>query len=273
MTVAHRLSRTSTWVATQRRDTEARLRLFCLPHAGAGTAMFNLWRRSLPDFVEVCPILLPGREARLSEDSFTDSNTLIEQVTSGVAAYLDRPYAIFGHSMGSLLAFELAHSLRAHGFREASHLFLSGRNAPHLYLGQTRLHQLPDEEFLAELDARYGGLPQEILTDPELLELYLPILRADLTLLETHFHRDRHPLPCPISAFAGKQDKNVSLVGLEAWSQHTAGPFESEWFDGGHFYLTGASKAILLERIAGKLERIDLADTPAHEIEDGSDAR
>lgn len=273
MTVAHRLPRTNTWVATQRRDDEARIRLFCLPHAGAGTAMFNLWRRILPGFIEVCPILLPGREGRLSEDSFTDSDTLIEQVTAGIADYIDRPYAIFGHSMGSLLAFELAHSLRAHGLREPSHLFLSGRNAPHLYLGQTRLHQLPDDRFLAELDARYGGLPQEVLADPELLELYLPILRADLTLLETHLHRDRHPLVCPISAFAGKQDKNVSVTGLEAWGEHTAGAFEAEWLDGGHFYLTGISKASLLERIASRLAGIDSATARPSEIGSGRDAR
>ena len=264
MTVAPSLPRTNSWVSLQRREDIARIRLFCLPHAGAGTAMFNLWRRSLPGFVEVCPILLPGREGRLSEISFTDSNTLIEQVTAGIAAYLDRPYAIFGHSMGSLLAFELAHSLRTHRLREPSHLFLSGRNAPHLYLGQTKLHKLPDDRFLAELDTRYGGLPQEVLADPELLELYLPILRADLTLLETHLHRDRHPLACPISAFAGKQDKNVSMTGLEAWAEHTAAAFESEWFVGGHFYLTSTSKSLLLERVAVRLAAIDSFNAQTH---------
>jgi len=215
--------------------------------------MFNVWKRSLPGFIEVCPILLPGREVRLSEPSLTDSVELIDQIASALGNHLDKPYAIFGHSMGALLALELAQTLRSRGLREPSFLFVSGRNASHLPLEQRFLHQLPDDQFLAELDTRYGGLPQEILTNPELLELYLPILRADLKLLETHTHRERSPLDCPIAAFAGTDDRNVSAAGLAAWAEHTSASFETRRFEGGHFYLSGPGKAALLTLIGERL--------------------
>jgi medium-chain acyl-[acyl-carrier-protein] hydrolase len=224
--------------------------------------MFNIWKRSLPAFIEVCPILLPGREGRLSEPSCIDSETLIAHITAALAGHMDKPYAIFGHSMGALLALELAQSLRSSGLREPGYLFVSGRNASHLPLAQRFLHQLPDDQFLAELETRYGGIPQEILTMPEMLELYLPILRADLTLLETHLHRDRLPLNCPIAAFAGRDDRNVSPAGIEAWGEHTTAGFETRWFEGGHFYLSGASRTALLSLIGERLTLLDAANSP-----------
>jgi surfactin synthase thioesterase subunit len=115
------------------------------------------------------------------------------------------------------------------------------------------IHKMTDDEFLAALANRYGGLPREILDTPELLELYLPILRADLTLLETHRYRARGPLDCPISAFSGKDDANVSREGLAAWGDHTSAAFEVRWFDGGHFYLSGASRSTLLDMIGDRL--------------------
>lgn len=245
---------TGRWITPPRaQSTATTVRLFCLPHAGAGTAMYNQWQRALPSFIEVCPILLPGRESRLSEPSLTDSATLVGHITAAVADHLDKPYAIFGHSMGALLASELADSLVGKGLRAPSHLFVSGRNASHLPLHQLHLHQLPDDEFLAALDTRYGGLPKEILETPELLELYLPILRADLTLLETHDYRLRGQLACPISVFAGKEDANISETKLQAWSKHTTGPFELRWFEGDHFYLTGPSKPPLLAHLSDRL--------------------
>ena len=219
--------------------------------------MYNQWQRLLPSFIEVCPILLPGRESRLSEPCLTDSTVLIGHITSALTSHLDKPYAIFGHSMGALLASELAQGLVACNLRPPSHLFVSGRNASHLPLHQKDLHRLEDDEFIAALDTRYGGLPKEILETPELLELYLPILRADLTLLETHDYQVRPPLDCPISVFAGKEDANVSNEKLQVWSEHTSGPFELRWFEGDHFYLTGPSKPLLIAHLTDRLVALD----------------
>ena len=260
MTPAHPTPASNPWLATRVASHQSGIRLFCLPHAGAGTSAYNLWKRFLPATIEVCPIQIPGRESRISEPSVTDCTTLIESIT--LATHLDKPYAIFGHSMGALLALDLAQSLRANGLRTPSHLFVSGRNATHVPMKHGSIHKMGDEEFLAALAIRYGGLPQEILDTPELLELYLPILRADLTLLETHQYQRLGPLDCPISAFSGKDDANVSREGLEAWGDHTSAAFEAHWFDGGHFYLSGPSRAPLLDLISHRLTSA-VADLPA----------
>jgi len=238
---------------TKGRNPEARVRLFCLPHAGAGAAGYHGWKRLLPAAIEVCPVQIPGRENRLSEPPYLDSEALIEETALAMAGSLDLPYAIFGHSMGALLALDLALRLREHGQPEPAYLFVSGRNATHVPMKHGSIHTLSDEEFLDALAIRYGGLPREILETPELLELYLPILRADLTLLETHIYRERAPLGCPIAAFAGVEDRNVSEAGLLAWGEHTTGPFESRRFEGDHFYISGISRGELLELIAARL--------------------
>ena len=269
MTSANQEITSGPWLSQRgRTDSEPRIRLFCLPHAGAGTAAYNIWKRSLPASIEVCPIQIPGRESRLSEPSCTDCVTLIESLTLALAGHLDKPYAIFGHSMGALLALDLAQNIRAHSLRQPSHLFVSGRNATHVPMKHGSIHQMHDDDFLAALATRYGGLPQEILDSPELLELYLPILRADLTLLETHQYQQLGPLDCPISAFSGKEDANVSHEGLEAWGEHTSAAFEAHWFDGGHFYLSGASRAPLLELIRHRLTDA-VAGSPAAAASNG----
>jgi medium-chain acyl-[acyl-carrier-protein] hydrolase len=250
----------SPWLSPRTAAPDARVRLFCLPHAGSGTSAYNLWRRLLPPSIDVCPIHIPGRESRLAESSILDSTTLIRQMTAALAdedaGHLKLPYAIFGHSMGSLLALDLAFNLRASGHPQPCYLFVSGRNATHMPIRQGELHRLPDADLLEALAIRYGGLPQEILETPELLELYLPILRADLTLLETHRYAPQLPLDCPIAAFAGADDRNVTPEGLAAWGDHTTAAFETRLFPGGHFYLTGPSRQALLQLIADRLAAI-----------------
>jgi medium-chain acyl-[acyl-carrier-protein] hydrolase len=253
------MSEPNKWLSVRTREPETRLRLFCLPHAGSGTAAYHAWKRTLPAFVELCPILLPGREVRLFESSYTNINLLIGEMTEAVAGHLDIPYVIFGHSMGALLAFELAQSIQTKGLRLPSCLFLSGRTAAQLTTPQTPIHQLPAEEFVAELGSRYGGQPQELLQDPQLRELFLPILRADLTLVETYQYIHRQPLDCPITAFAGTHDKSVSGEGLAAWRNLTAAEFELRRIPGDHFYLSGPSRELLLQVLCNKLVAIDSA--------------
>lgn len=252
MTLSNGAGRGGQWLAPAR-NPEARVRLFCLPHAGAGTAGYHAWKRLLPASIEVFPVQIPGRESRLAEPSYIDSEALIEGIALAMADHLDKPYSIFGHSMGALLALDLALRLRERGQPEPVYLFVSGRNATHVPMKHGSIHKLTDDEFLDALAVRYGGLPQEILETPELLELYLPILRADLTLLETHIYTQRAPLSCPIAALAGKDDGNVSPEGLTAWGEHTTGRFENRWFEGDHFYLNGASRPLLLEFITEQL--------------------
>lgn len=247
------------WIAARNHVEGTRIRLFCLPHAGSGAAIFHTWKRTLPAWVDVCPILLPGRDVRMAERLYTNSDVLIEEMAEALTGHLDKPYAIFGHSMGALLAFELAQRLRSKALRAPSYLFLSGRIAAHLPWEHKRIHHLPTEEFLVELGARYGGLSQELLRNPVMLEVYLPILRADMMLIETYRHRERPPLDCPIMAFAGTDDGNISDEALAAWSQQTTADLSVRRFAGDHFYLSGSSRALLLELLCEQLVSIDAA--------------
>jgi len=250
------------WLPIRNHAEGSRIRLFCLPHAGSGAAIFHTWKRSLPAIVEVCPILLPGREARLSDPLYTDSYALIQKIAEAVEPHLDKPYALFGHSMGALLAFEVARQLHDKGLRPPSYLFVSGRIAANLPLAHGRTHDLPTPDFLAELDRRYGGLPQQLLQDQELLDIYLPILRADMQVLETHSYGDRLPLDCPIMAFAGSNDQSVPDESLHAWSTLTRSNFSVHRITGDHFYLTTTGKARLLEILSEVLTTID-AEAPS----------
>lgn len=244
------------WIARRDRTSESRMRLFCLPHAGSGTAAYNSWRRGLPRDVELCPILLPGRESRIAEDACTDCYALVEELAEAMAGWMDKPYAIFGHSMGALLAYELAMALRERYTREPEALFLSGRIAAHLDLPGRPIHALETPEFLAELNERYEGLPRELLEDPEMLAMYLPILRADIALIEGYRPRDRSPLACPMIVLGGTTDRSIRSESLAAWSRHTTGPFQVKRMTGGHFYLWQQSRAALLGELSTQLEEL-----------------
>jgi medium-chain acyl-[acyl-carrier-protein] hydrolase len=238
-----KVNRMGQWISARDISTESRMRLFCLPHAGSGSAAFYRWKRLLPTWLDVCPVFLPGREIRLGEPSFERADELVDEMTEAVEPYLDKPFAIFGHSMGSLLSFELAHRLRDRGFGELRWLFLSGRIAAHIPPPHRSFHTLPEDEMLDKLAARYGPLPQSLLDEPDLRALFLPILRADLGVVESYQHREREPLACPVTVYAGSDDHSVSAEGLSAWKAQTRGPFAATRYPGDHFYHLGISGA------------------------------
>jgi medium-chain acyl-[acyl-carrier-protein] hydrolase len=159
--------------------------------------------------------------------------------------YLARPFAFFGHSMGALLASEVAHALLKRGFLTPQHLFVSGRRPPHMPGSETDLHLLPDSEFITEIDRRYGGIPAEMLNSPDMLALLIPALRAEFAALETFQPKKRAALPCPISAFGGAQDPLVPRSHLEGWRDQTDRLFRVRVFPGGHFYMNSQLDALL----------------------------
>jgi len=230
----------------------AQPRLFCLPHAGSGAAAFYRWKRELAA-VDVCPVLLPGREMRLAERSMDDAVALVDALTVATAPYLDVPYAIFGHSMGALLAYAWALRIQERQLRAPVCLFVSGRNAAHLPFGHRDLHRLDDAAFVAELRRRYGGMPVDFMAEADLRALFLPILRADLRLVETYRHGAEALLNCPVMAFAGEDDPSVSDAGLVGWGELTRGEFAVLRFDGDHFYHVGAGQSALLTAIAARI--------------------
>jgi surfactin synthase thioesterase subunit len=186
--------------------------------------------------VQVCSILLPGRESRHSETSYTDLAALVDAIAVALRSSLDLPYAVFGHSMGSLLAFEWVRSLQREKLPMPGWLFLSGRRAPDSPLDTEFLHHLPDRKFVQQLTRLYQGIPAEILADPELMEVFLPVLRADISVVESYRFQLGEPLDCPITVFAGNQDTSVTWSELLGWNRQTRARFTMQLLPGGHFY-------------------------------------
>lgn len=230
-----------------------RARLFCFPYAGVGGSVYRLWPNGLPPSLEVCPVQLPGREQRAREPAKTSIDELVRDLVPALLPHLDLPYVMFGHSMGAVLASEVTRALAEAGQPLPQHLLVSGRRAPHVPGTETPMQGLNDAAFVAELNRRYRGIPAEILEEPELMALFIPVLRADLTALETHQPARRAPLSCPITAFGGADDRLTPREHLEAWRDETGAAFQVRMYAGDHFYLN-SQRSRLLADITATLE-------------------
>ncbi|HEY9282299.1 MAG TPA: alpha/beta fold hydrolase [Pyrinomonadaceae bacterium] len=234
-----------------------RLRLFCFPYAGGAAHIFRQWPQGLPPSVEVCAVQPPGRGGRLRERPITSLRQLVAEAAPALRPYMDLPFAFFGHSMGAVVAFELAHHLRGARADGPAQLFVSGCRAPQLAREGDFTYNLPEPEFLAEI-RRLKGTPPEVLEHPELLELVLPLLRADFTAIHTYEYSEVPPLTCPLTVFGGVEDEDVGVESLKAWRAHTTAAFTLRMLPGDHFFLHG-SQPLLLEALNRDLRR--LADT------------
>lgn len=233
---------TNPWLEVPRPRPLATGRLFCFPHAGAGSAPYRTWLPEVSDRCEVVIVTLPGRDRRGREALLTRMSDFLQDAVPALLPMLDLPFAFFGHSMGAVLAFETARELRRRGAAQPYRLFLSGR-APET--SGSPIHTLPDSEFLRVLGERYNGIPAELAADPEMLRAFLPILRSDLTLLETHEVREHPPLDCPITALGGRQDSQAGAAQLQGWARQTTGSLDVLIFSGGHFFLFDQRSAVL----------------------------
>jgi medium-chain acyl-[acyl-carrier-protein] hydrolase len=233
------------WLRCWERRPHAHMRLFCFPYAGGGASIFHRWAEYLPQNVEVCAVQLPGREDRLPEQAFSTMSSLLEALIPVLTPYLDMPYAFFGHSMGGLISFELARYFCQTDESPAPfHLFVSGRSAPQLPDLEPPSHDLPEPEFIEEL-RRLKGTPEKILQNAELLRLLLPLLRADFSLCETYRYTQGKPIPCPISAFGGLYDLDVTREAIGAWRTQTSEQFKMRFFDGDHFFIHKEQTSLL----------------------------
>ncbi len=234
----------ASWFVNYRPRPRARLRLFCFPYAGGGASIFRAWPNNSPLDLEVCPVQLPGRENRLLEPPFSRLSALIDSLTKVLLPYLDLPFAIFGHSMGALISFELTRELRRqHGLNPAM-LFVSAHRAPQVPDAKAPIHHLPETTFLEKL-RRLGGASETALENAELMRLMLPTLRADFALCENYHYTSEDPIRCPISAFGGLQDREVSERDLAAWRYQTQSAFMLRMFPGGHLFLNLVPRSIV----------------------------
>jgi medium-chain acyl-[acyl-carrier-protein] hydrolase len=260
-----------TWVGYPAPRPGATLRLFCLPYAGGGTRIFQSWSDRLPGVVEVASVRLPGRERRFHEPPLRRMDTLLSRLAEGVGPHLDRRYALFGHSVGARIAFELARTLRRHGAAPPVVLFVSGSHAPQAPRVPPT-HDLPDKELIEWLRKLGGTLP-EVLDNPALLSVLLPVLRADLSVADSYVYTPEPPLDCPIRGFRGAHDTGVPLELAAAWQAQTHSGFALRTLPGGHFFLHTQQRA-LLDAIAADLDHLvagAAAQRPSHFTDPGDD--
>jgi medium-chain acyl-[acyl-carrier-protein] hydrolase len=241
------------WLVRPRPDPEARLRLVCFPFAGGGASLYRRWPDGLPPSVEVCAVQPPGREERFREPAYRSLPPLVAAFLDAAGPVLERPFVLFGHSLGALVAFEVARALRREGRPGPLHLFVAGRIAPQLTSRRRPAHDLPDAEFRAEL-RQLQGTPTAVLDHDELMQLLAPLIRADFAVVETYAYRDGPPLDCPITALGGTEDPWVNREELEAWRSQTTAAFDCRQLPGNHFFIQSA-EALVLEQVGRVLAR------------------
>lgn len=243
----------SRWVVRQSSHPDPALRLFLLPPAGGSHLIFHGWKTMIPADVGMYAIQLPGRGARVDEPPFTRLEPLIQSLGTALGSFLDKPFALFGHSMGALLSFELARFLRKNCGVEPLILFASGGRSPDVPEDR-KDYLLPDREFVAMLQ-ELNGTPAEILDNPEALRLLLPALRADFEVIQTHQYSEDCPLNCRIKVFGGTRDSTTREEILLPWRKHTKSSFSLSMLPGSHFFIE-ESRAQLLTIVAHELLRV-----------------
>ena len=229
----------------------SRMRLFCFCYAGGTAAIFRSWPRELPREIEVCAVQYPGRGSRMAEPLCDDIVALMNICYDELQSLLDKPYAFFGHSMGALVSYEFARRLQREGRVGPAQLFVSGCMAPDLKITDEPTYNLPEPEFIAEL-RRLQGTPAGVLDNSELMQLMMPILRADFKASQTYEYVAGPPLQCPISAFGGLNDEMVTREKVEGWSRHTQSDCRVKMLPGDHFFLN-SSQSLLTGIIAREL--------------------
>jgi medium-chain acyl-[acyl-carrier-protein] hydrolase len=232
-------------VACWSQSARPAFRLICIPYAGAGVSIYHKWSESLPPAVQVCALQLAGRDTHIGVPPFTRVAALVDWLVGSLDPYLDLPYAIFGHSMGGLVGYELARALRAANKPSPLHFFVSACRAPGRPVRRWPMHHLPEDGFVRELRARYNGIPDIIFQDEDLLRLFLPVLRADMEMVETWRESESDAFDFPVTAFGGIEDTEIAREDLEPWRKRTTRGFDLNMIEGNHFFVNTARSEVL----------------------------
>lgn len=240
------------WLRRFRPAPDARARLVCLPHAGGSASFFFPVAKALAPAVEVLAVQYPGRQDRRHEPPIDSIGELADAVLEVLRHVDDRPLALFGHSMGAIIGYEVGLRMAEARLPAPVHLFASGRRAPSRYRDED-VHEASDERLVSELRT-LGGSDAAMLADPEMLAMILPAVRSDYRAVESYRHAPGRRLDCPITVFTGDRDPRVSVDEARAWEEHTTGPTDLQVLPGGHFFLVDQAApmiATMTEKLAG----------------------
>ncbi len=253
--VDYMTARTDLWFNIAKPNPRAKLRLFCFPYAGGSAAAFSDWGPELGGNVEVVGVQPPGRGNRFLEPPISSLREMVDELTGSIMPLLGKPFMFFGHSNGALICFELARALTKNGMAGGLlHVVVSGNPAPQIRSFDTILHDLPDDRLMEEL-RQLRGTPEEILQNSELLELFMPVLRADFAIAETHRFVSHPPLACDLTLFGGRDDHHISRDDLLAWGEIFEGSVDLQTFPGGHFFIN-ESKAYVLAALKQRITQL-----------------
>lgn len=237
-----------------------RMRLYCFPYAGGQAGMFMCWQHTLGPSVGVCGVELPGRGTRFGELPLASIDAVVEQIARALESEAEIPFALFGHSLGGLIAFELTRHLARNARRLPVHLFISACGSPSRRDTGRKLHLLPNSELLDEV-VKFDGTPRAVLENPDLLDVVLPILRADFRLADEYKYGPAPPLAVPMTVLAGLADRSVAADRIEPWAEESTASTHIVWLDGGHFFVDTHRTSVL--RCVGRQLAICSSRAPA----------
>ncbi|OPF73189.1 thioesterase [Streptomyces antioxidans] len=227
------------------------LNLYCLPYAGCSARVYDVWQAGLPDSINVVPLELPGRGSRCTDPPLDTLPELLRDLTRGVNAEARAPYAVFGHSFGAIIAYELTRYVVSQGYPGPQSLIVSACRAPHLATPEEAIFDRSDEDFKRGL-RKVGGTPEELLENDELMELYIPVIRADYTILDNYRRDPVQDVNCPILGLYGDADSDADKSAMSAWDAYTSGSFSLEPIKGDHFFLDDATEHVI-QRVGAHL--------------------
>lgn len=233
-----------------------KLKIFCFPYAGGSAAIYNAWNKQLKyEGLEFIPVELAGRGRRMQETLYANVADMVSDVLSKIEGELKGSYAFFGHSMGGMICYELYNLIREKGLPLPKHIFFSGRGAPSIERKEKKQYHLMSEEVFKKEVIDLGGTPPEFFNNPELLEIFLPLLKNDFKLAENApLHTNPNPLACDISVFIGT-DEDLTREQCDDWERHTHGKCTIHYMEGGHFFIHQKSESII-EHIQGALTQL-----------------
>ncbi|EGM76589.1 Putative thioesterase involved in non-ribosomal peptide biosynthesis [Rheinheimera sp. A13L] len=239
------------WFCIPRPVRQPKLRLFCFPYAGGSATTYYPWAAMLSSEVELVAIQPPGRSSRINETAYSDMRQLVDNLIENIVPLLNVPFIFFGHSLGSRVAYELATRLKARQLPTPMQFFASGSRAPHIAGEKKQLYDLPDDAFISELQS-LNGTPEEVLQNRELMQLFLPLLRADFQIADTYVS-DKTVLNCPITVLAGTEDVGIKPGHLESWKELTSCAGEIHYVPGDHFFIE-KNKQLVFHILSEKIE-------------------